>query len=411
MRRAYALRLKLEHGSVEINVVNHEVPAGREPTARDPEPRGPDLHAKIASVLVVDDVPENLQLLVGLLRQAGFRPRPVTSGQLALQAARSDPPDLVLLDIRMPGMDGYEVCRELKADRHLADIPVIFISAFGELADKVKGFSVGGVDYVTKPFQFDEVKARISTHLELRNQRHQLQASYEKLKRTEELRDSLVHMIIHDLRSPLTALSAFLKDLQDSEEHTVGEFALDIEHAQHAVRTMVRIIANILDVSKAEAGMMEIRREQCDLVHLVEQALEDLGSLVGRRDIAFDHPSGPVPVMADGEIIVRVIENLLSNALRLTPASGSIHVEASLVGMDAKLVVADTGPGVPEELRERIFEKFVQIEGPDQRRRYSSGLGLSFCKMAIGAHAGRIGVDSTPGRGSTFWFTLPSDLA
>ena len=128
----------------------------------------------VPNVIVVDDTPANLQLLTGMLKERGYKVRPVPSGKLALQAAKNDPPDLILLDIMMPEMDGYEVCERLKADEKLREIPVIFISALNETMDKVKAFGVGGVDYVTKPFQFEEVDARVSTHLKLQRQRREL---------------------------------------------------------------------------------------------------------------------------------------------------------------------------------------------------------------------------------------------
>ena len=135
----------------------------------------------VPNVIIVDDTPANLQLLTGMLKERGYKVRPVPSGKLALQAAKNDPPDLILLDIMMPEMDGYEVCERLKADDKLKEISVIFISALNETMDKVRAFSVGGVDYVTKPFQFEEVNARVSTHLELQRQRRKLKENYEQL--------------------------------------------------------------------------------------------------------------------------------------------------------------------------------------------------------------------------------------
>lgn len=161
------------------------------------------------SILVVDDTPANLQVLSGMLKEQGYEVRPVPSGRLALRAAASEPPDLILLGILMPDMDGYEVGRSLKANEALRDIPVIFISALSDTADKLKAFAHGGLDYVTKPFQFEEVQARVSAHLNLRRLRleaprhhRELEQSYEQLRQLEVMRDSLTHMIVHDLRPP-----------------------------------------------------------------------------------------------------------------------------------------------------------------------------------------------------------------
>jgi len=362
----------------------------------------------VVSILMVDDNPVNLQVLNSMLKQSGWRPRPVTSGQLGLQAARNEPPDLVLLDVNMPEMNGYEVCEQLKADTNLADIPVIFVSALGETMDKVKGFAVGGVDYITKPFQLDEVRARVTAHLELRRQRRELQASYDKLRESERMRDSLVHMIVHDLRSPLTAISAYLQLFgQEAKEKLGAETQEDIASAMHATRNMVRMINGILDVSKMEAQMMKLDLRECDLVQVVGQSLDDLESLVGARRLAFERPAAPARVLADQEIVSRIVQNLLANALRFTPADGEIRVGVVVEAEHVRVFVADTGPGIPPDFRESIFDKFVQLDGSALHRNRTTGLGLAFCKLAVEAHGGRIGVDSELGKGSSFWFTLP----
>lgn len=366
----------------------------------------PPIHS--ASILMVDDNPVNLQVLTSMLKQSGWRPRPVTSGRLGLQAARNEAPDLVLLDVNMPELNGYEVCELLKADPQLADIPVIFVSALGETVDKVRGFQVGGVDYITKPFQLDEVKARVAAHLELRRQRRELDASYQKLRESERLRDSLVHMIVHDLRSPLGAIIAYLDLIATEAQQKLGaEAQEDVQNAMRATRNMVRMVNAILDASKLEAQMMKLDLRACDLVEVLAQSLDDLESLVGNRHLAFARPEAPAMVVADREIVARIVQNFLANALRFTPGGGEIRLGLAVEAQHMRVFVADTGPGVPPDARERIFDKFVEATGPTPDRRRGTGLGLAFCKMAVEAHGGRIGVDSELGKGSTFWFTLP----
>ena len=170
--------------------------------------------APVASVLVVDDTIENLRLLSDLLGEQGYEVRAVTNGRQALQAVEHDPPDLILLDINMPEMDGYEVCRRLRATERSKDVPVIFLTALTDTADKVRAFDAGGVDYVTKPFQFEEVLARVKTHVALRRAQAALADSYKRLRALEQLRDDLVHMVVHDMRSPLTALLIDLRLLK-----------------------------------------------------------------------------------------------------------------------------------------------------------------------------------------------------
>jgi signal transduction histidine kinase len=361
-----------------------------------------------ASILVVDDTPANLQVLVGLLKERGHRVRPVLDGRLALRAAKAEVPDLILLDINMPDMNGFEVCEQLKADPKLADTPVIFISGNTETVDKVRAFSVGGVDYVTKPFQMAEVEARVATHLELRRKRRELQESLEALRRLETLRDSLVHMVVHDLRSPLAAISACLEVIKwDAEEQHRQELAADVETALHATRTIIRLVNSVLDVSKMEGAEMRLRLVPADIAAVARESVDELESLVGTRQLVREWPEDPVMAIVDRDVVSRVLQNLLGNALKFTPATGAITVEVEANDDMVRVAVSDTGPGIPREYRERVFEKFGQVDAVLRGQRFSTGLGLTFCRLAVEAHGGRIGVDSEVGRGSTFWFVLP----
>ena len=174
-------------------------------------------------MLVVDDTIENLRLLSDLLGEHGYEVRAVTTGRQALQAAEQAPPDLILLDISMPEMDGYEVCRRLKAAERSRDVPVIFLTASADTADMVLAFDAGGVDYVTKPFQFEEVLARVKAHVALRRAQSELAASYARLRALEQLRDDLVSMVVHDMRSPLQSMLISLRMLEDSTSAQLGD--------------------------------------------------------------------------------------------------------------------------------------------------------------------------------------------
>ncbi|MBI4860261.1 MAG: hybrid sensor histidine kinase/response regulator [Candidatus Riflebacteria bacterium] len=360
------------------------------------------------NILVVDDTPANLQLLTGMLKERGYRVRPVPSGRLALQAAGNNPPDLILLDINMPEMNGFEVCERLKATETLREIPVIFISALSEALDKVKAFSVGAVDYVTKPFHFEEVEARVATHLELCRKRRQLQQSYEKLRGLEELRDSLVHMIVHDLRSPLACIKGYLQILKDFDETALSADGRDcVQKALNGTNTLIEMVSSLLDVSKMEAGQMTLHRTECELASLTREVLARLEPLRGKREFSLEVGGEPLVTLADRELVLRVIQNLLSNALRFTPPDGKISVSLSTCEARMRVSVKDTGQGIPAEFHTKIFEKFGQVESRENRQKHTTGLGLTFCKLVVEAHGGRIGVESEVGRGSTFWFELP----
>jgi signal transduction histidine kinase len=368
---------------------------------------GPTTTPGTPNILVVDDTPANLTLLCDMLKTRGYRARPVPNGELALQAARAQQPDLFLLDISMPGMDGFELCRRLKSETQFQDTPVIFLTAHTDSADKVKAFSVGGVDYITKPFQLDEVHARVETHLRLCQQKRALQESYDRLSRLEKLRDDLVHMLVHDLRSPLMALWVLIDDAHNEVKGLAPELESDLVIGLDAVKSMTRMVTSVLDVSKMEAEAMTLTREECDLAALARDVLAEMRGLLGERKIVVQGETTATTV-ADKELVVRVIQNLLGNALKFTGRRGEIRVVLTTNGDAVRFAISDDGPGVPQELQQKIFEKFGQLECHKKNERHSTGLGLTFCKLAVEAHGGAIGVMSEPEQsGSTFWFTLP----
>jgi two-component system sensor histidine kinase/response regulator len=233
-----------------------------------------------ATILVVDDTIENLQLLANLLGGHGYDVRPVTNGRLALQAVEREPPDLILLDISMPAMDGYEVCARLKQLDVARDVPVIFLTAMTDTADKVKAFAAGGVDYITKPFQIDEVLARVATHIALRRAQRSLAEEHGRLLVLEDLRDKLFHMVVHDMRSPLMALSMNLEFLQGEIEHTASDQAkTDLRTSIRAAQGLGGMANQLLDVTRLEAGQMPLTRETTNLVEVAREVVTRLGGL------------------------------------------------------------------------------------------------------------------------------------
>jgi len=358
------------------------------------------------SILVVDDTTANLHMLADMLKRRGFRARPVPSGRLALQAVRADPPDLILLDVNMPDMDGYEVCAELKKDPSLAAIPVIFISAYGEMVDKIRAFSVGGIDYITKPFQVEEVEARVSIHLQLRQQQRDLETLLARQRQLEGTRDSMVHMIVHDLRAPLTAVFNYIDLVREHEAGFISvESTQNLDLAMKASRFMVQMVNVLLDTSKIESGHMQLRLAEHDVGQVVGEAIDSIRSLADERNVLFR----PVPIRAtfDHDAITRVVQNLVSNAVKLTPPGGDVRIALLPYVDHVRVEVIDHGPGIAAEHHPKIFQKFAQLDTNVRQSVPSSGLGLYFCKLAVEAHGGSIGVDSDIGRGSTFWFDLP----
>jgi len=366
----------------------------------------PSADARKGNILVVDDTPASLKFLAGMLKDAGYRVRPVPSGSLALQAAAAEPPDLVLLDISMPDMDGYEVCGHLKGNDALKHVPVLFISSLVETTDKVRAFQTGGLDFVTKPFQFEEVRARVETHLTLHRLQLELERKYDQLSELERLRDNLTHMMVHDLRAPLTAIAGYLQLLQLKEHLLNEEQRRYVDCAAKGTTNLVEMISTLLDVNRLESGEMPMHKTTCDLFTVASQAMKSLEGLTIGRNVGLEPGDEPALAFCDPGIMQRVISNLVGNALKFTPQSGSVKVVILPQGEKLRVEVRDTGYGIAEEYLERVFDKFAQVEARRCHKSYSSGLGLTFCKLATAAHGGTIGVSSEIGKGSTFWFEL-----
>jgi two-component system sensor histidine kinase/response regulator len=363
------------------------------------EPQPPSTPAP--NILIVDDTPANLKLLAVMLKERGYEPRTVTSGERALAAARLMPPDLILLDVAMPVMDGFEVCQHLKSDADLKDIPILFISALTDTMVKVKAFRAGGDDYITKPFRFEEVEARVRTQLELRRQRRELQMSYEQLRRLEGLRDNLTHMVVHDMRSLLMGITAPLElaiELEDERVSLIGQ-------AQRATARLNELMQLMLDVSRLESGGMPVHISDCELDKLARSVIDAISLRAGDRRLTLS-ASEAIHVECDSSLVRRILENLVNNALKFTHGGGTVGVSLAEADGVARVTVRDTGCGIPPDCHQKIFEKFGQVEGAGQR--LGTGLGLTFCKLAVTAHGGEIGVESEMGQGSSFWFTLPN---
>lgn len=368
---------------------------------------------EMPSIMIVDDTAENLQLLVGMLKDHGYKVRPVSSGTLALEAIRRQAPDLVLLDITMPELNGYDVCQRLKSEESTASIPIIFLSALNETDDKIRAFQIGGVDYITKPFQIEEVLARVECQLKLRSlqrnveqRNHELAETNRRLHEAEELRDRLIHMVVHDMRSPLTVQMGFLEFLMTQASPRLGEE----EHSWAAAAyetslKLINMVNHLLDISRMESGKMPINRKPVNLSQVAQDVLDFYHSLIGGRTAEIK-PASAVMVDCDAALIRRVMENLVGNALKFTANNGHITLSITENSGTLRFAVTDNGTGIAPEFHETIFLKFGQVDSHQQQKN-SSGLGLAFCKMAIEAHGGKIGVESEIGKGSTFWFTLP----
>lgn len=363
-------------------------------------------------ILIVDDVPENLRLLSQMLANRGHETQTVTSGAEALAVVQATPPDLILLDIMMPEMNGYEVCERLKADERTRDIPIVFISALGSVKDKINAFAIGGVDYVTKPFHFREVCARVETHLVLRGLQKQLQAANRELERqlqelqarTKEL-DVYDHSVAYNLRTPLTTIITYA-DVLEKIHTTISD-----QELQESLRTIARNgrkMDNIIEELLLLAGLRqakEIKIGPLDMANIVAAVQKRLAAMIKEYHAEIILPDSWPVALGHGPWIEDVWVNYISNAIKYGGKPPRVELGAATEADGAvRFWVRDNGPGLGPEEQARLFAPFEQLA---QTNTQEQGLGLSIVRRIMEKLGRQVGVESEMGQGSVFSFTLP----
>ena len=371
-----------------------------------------------ANILIVDDNERNRNLLNKIILALKYNPSLADNGVTALSQLEKQSMDLVLLDILMPKMDGYEVLERIKSSRDLRHIPVIMISAVDELESVVRCIEEGADDYLIKPFNSTLLKARINACLEkkrLRDREKQLYTelkdNHKALQAAEQARDAMVHMVVHDLRNPLQSVLGFAELLSitvGDEPIDRKELAQNLQTICNSANEMSSLIKSILDASKMEAGEMPVSLTSINALELVEGICKQFDLQAESKGVllSFEAESDNIMARADGELLSRVLQNLLTNALKYSAGSKIVSISVKRDGNNALFCVANDGPRIPDRYREKIFEKYFQVEIGDKRKMYGVGLGLTFCKMAVEAQGGKIWVENEGEKGTCFKVAL-----
>jgi two-component system, sensor histidine kinase and response regulator len=368
-----------------------------------------------ATVLVVDDNAQNRALAKETLEDEGYEVILATTGEDAIRAFEQHRPDCVLLDVRMPGMGGLTACARIRSLPGGADTPIVFLTALRDVDTFDHAVQAGADDFLTKPVRPSELLARIQSALKLRRMSAELREHYEIVRRQRDdlmrlqlQKERLTAFVVHDLKNPVSSMDLHAQVLL--RDRDLPERAHDsARQIREEVRSLMRLLLNLLDISKSEEGQLAPKRADVNLQTLVTDVLNALEVRAQARRLVLKPAVIVEAVMADGDLLRRVIENLLDNAVRHAPENTEVRVSADRRGGEVEIRVADAGSGVPIELRERIFEKFAQLDGDGHTQgRTGRGLGLAFCKLAVEAHGGRIWVeDAIPG--AVFCVRLPHD--
>ena len=302
-------------------------------------------------ILVVDDISKNLQVVGTILRNEGYHVMPATSGLQALERVSAQPPDLILLDLMMPEMDGLEVCSRLKAEPLTRQIPVIFLTASNEMEHLMKGFEAGAVDYITKPFNAPELLARVRTHLELKHAR-------ERLREMNEEKNEFMGIAAHDLRNPLSAIQGYAEMIiEDAQSLAHRDLEGNGQRIREAAKRMTEMVQNFLDANRIERGELKLNMAISDLSPLLQSVLETQSPHATAKGqmIQLELPPTPTLALADVSITLQVFENLVSNAVKYSPPGKKIFVRLKAEAGVVRFEVEDQGPGLSKEDQKKLF--------------------------------------------------------
>ncbi|GAB5558416.1 MAG: response regulator [Synoicihabitans sp.] len=355
-------------------------------------------------VLIVDDVEKNLQVVGELLTNQRYEVMFAASGQAALDRVAARKPDLILLDIMMPEMDGIEVCRRLQLDPSNQNIPIIFLTAANDDETAVKGLTEGAVDYITKPFNTAELLARVSTHVALKQSR-------DEARRVIREKNDLMSAVAHDLKNPLASIRIAARSLQsDLDGDPKSEMAAIISDS---CEELLSLIEERLTKNAREAALMQLNVDAIDLREILTAVVQQNRPLAHEKKITLElalSGNDPIKALADYHAAAQIFDNLVSNALKFSPTGKSVVIE--LGGAESPEFVAikvrDHGPGVSAEDRDKLFQPYQRLSAQPTAGESSTGLGLSITQDLVKRQGGRIGVEDTYEGGATFIVELPT---
>lgn len=372
-------------------------------------------------ILIVEDSKESMDLICFFLQPAGYELITASDGIKALEIISQDQPDLIILDVMLPGKSGYEICERLKKDRLTFHIPIVMITALPDLKDKIRGLESGADDFITKPFEGVELLTRVKSLLRQKDYHDQLieknrilNQQKKALEREDELKKRLTDLIVHDMKSPLFVIQGNLQMMgMMQEQDATEEKGKYTERIGRSAERMLRMILNLLDVSRLEQGTMEVEPIHISLAHLLRSRLENFKSHPqhNQKKIVF-HPNEALPyARIDRPLFDRVLNNLLNCVFDNTPEKGEIFVDVYLAVNAPDMIeirIQHQGMPIPPEYHEKIFDKYAILEINEAGLKRSRGLGLVMCKLGINANNGSICIDPTVADGVGYILKIPA---
>ena len=370
-------------------------------------------------VLIVDDNKENIDLIAYFLKPQNYQILTAYDGVEALEIIERDQPDIILLDIMLPKMDGFQVCERIKKDRKTQFIPIIMITALKELKDKIRSLEVGADDFISKPFENVELLTRVKSllrikkyHDEIQNNNSELEQKNKTLLRLDRFKDELNHHIVHDMKNPLFVIQGNLQMMSMAVEQTSSpQLKKYLDRIDRSTQNLLRMVLNLIDISKIEDGKMELNQELVNVNELVDKCIHRFKDYPENQSKDFElHLSdGGSTLKVDSSVLERVFDNLVSFAVANVPEDGKIEIGSKRMNDAIEYSIHDFGQQIPMKYTDEMFNKFSQIEIKKEGYRVGRGLGLTFCKLAVEAHGGTLSIDPTNKVGNRFVLNLPSN--
>ncbi len=367
------------------------------------------------TLFIVDDTPDNLRLLANLLSGRGYSIRKALNAAVALKSIQQSPPDLILLDINLPEMSGYDLCKQLKADPLTAEIPIIFISALDNVQDKIKAFQVGGADYVAKPYQMEEVFARIEHQLLLQAQKRQLKAEIRERERAEKALEVYLHIVSHDLRNPVLGISMVLNNCLNKPmpaDQTLIPFKREtLEQMRQSCDRQLALINSLVETQQFEQQGVPLVLRSLSLADLIKNILQEWSLRFEAQGVEVETqiPESLPLVQADANYLWRVFDNLVANALKYNPQPRpqplTLQILVTVTPPQIVCQVVDNGVGIPTAIADQVFDRYQR--GDKSNNHLGLGLGLYVCRQIIQAHGGEINLNPAVEQGTDIGFTLP----
>ncbi len=361
----------------------------------------------MATIFIIDDDAINRELLHAYLDDSGHTLIDAESGEEALELIRKHPPDLVLCDVVMPKLNGFDLTRRLKAESATQFLPVVLLTSLNEPASRLLGLRAGADDFLVKPIDRLELVARCTSLLNLRQKDVALVQRNIELLELHRRRDDMTAMIVHDLRNPVAVILANLVAVQGSATQLIEDDRDALNDAITAGRRMQRLLANLLDLARLDTRHFELHKQPTPLQPMLDAVFRQRSFALRSREIKskWEVEEG-LRVNVDGDLLIRTFENILDNAIRYTPTGGRIEVQCRREGGQVVIRLGNSGAAIPREARARVFEKYAHASS---ETRGHAGLGLYFCRLVAEAHNGSIEVDESETLPVVFRFTLPDD--